>query len=383
MSTDTDFVPAEAFPPGDFLREELAERGWTQADLADILGKSLPLVNEVITGKREITPATAQALSAALGTSAQFWLNLESTYRLYLESQKRTNDDSGVSRRARLYSKAPVKEMVKRGWIESSSNVEVLERRICDFFEIKKIEDSPSFLPHAARKSVSYDTVNSSLLTWLYRARQLARITPVSGTFGVGKLSVFPALKTLLHAPAETRQVARILSQGGIRLVIVEPISRTRVDGVTFWLDRKSPVVALSLRIDRIDWFWHTLIHELEHVDARDGQQDSLPIVHDYELLKTSEAPEAEKAVSKRAAAKIIDQDELDDFIARTRPLYSKTKIENFAGRLKVHPGIVVGQLQHRKEIDWSHSRNLLAKVREFVVGSTLTDGWGFTPLAL
>src|SRR5262249_56919904 len=140
MSTDMNFVPAEAFPPGDFLREELAERGWTQADLAEILGKSLPLVNEVITGKREITPATAQALSAALGTSAQFWLNLESTYRLYLESQKRREDDAAVTRRAILYSRAPVKEMVKRGWIEVSSNVDVLEKRICDFFEIKSID---------------------------------------------------------------------------------------------------------------------------------------------------------------------------------------------------------------------------------------------------
>ena len=92
MSADMDFMPAEVFPPGEFLRDELEERGWTQVELADILGKSIPLVNEIILGKREITPATAHALAAVLGTTAQYWLNLESVYRLFLEAQKRPVD---------------------------------------------------------------------------------------------------------------------------------------------------------------------------------------------------------------------------------------------------------------------------------------------------
>jgi len=151
MSADMDFIPAEAFPPGDFLRDELEERGWSQVDLADILGKSIPLVNEIVLGKREITPATAQALAAALGTSAQYWLNLESAYRLYLESQKRPFDES-VSRRAKLYSKVPVKELVKRGWIESSTNIDVLEKRICDFLDIDHIDDEPALVTRRASR---------------------------------------------------------------------------------------------------------------------------------------------------------------------------------------------------------------------------------------
>jgi HTH-type transcriptional regulator / antitoxin HigA len=379
MSAEIDFIPAEAFPPGDFLREELNERGWTQIDFADILGRPLQLVNEVVLGKREITPATAQAFAAALGTSAQFWLNLETAYRLYLESRKQTADTT-VSRRAKLYTKAPVKEMVRRGWIESSSDVEVLEKKICQFFEIKSIDDEPRFMPHAARKSSSYGSVNPTMRAWLFRARQLARVVAPTGRFKNDSVArVVEKLKLLLYAPLETRQVSRILSEHGIRLIVIETIGDAKVDGVTFWLDAKSPVIAISLRYDRIDSFWFTLIHELVHIHNGEGKAE--PIIDDFDV-KTADLPENERRANETTQAWLVPQDELTDFIARTQPLYSKLKIENFARRIKVHPGVIVGQLQHRREIGFSHHRKFLVKVRAAVIGSTLTDGWG-TPLNL
>lgn len=73
---------AVVFPPGDYIREELEARGWTQIDLAKIIGRTQPAVNEMITGKRGITPESALALAAAFGTSAEFWMNLETIYSL-------------------------------------------------------------------------------------------------------------------------------------------------------------------------------------------------------------------------------------------------------------------------------------------------------------
>ena len=78
----TNHAPAEVFPPGEFLSDELEERGWTHIDFAKIIGKDTRLVNEIVRGKRSVTPETAQLLSEALGTSAQFWMNLETAYRL-------------------------------------------------------------------------------------------------------------------------------------------------------------------------------------------------------------------------------------------------------------------------------------------------------------
>jgi HTH-type transcriptional regulator / antitoxin HigA len=73
---------ASVFPPGDFIREELETRGWTQSQLAQILGRPTQAVNAIVNGKKEITTSTAVALGAAFGTSAAFWLNLETAYRL-------------------------------------------------------------------------------------------------------------------------------------------------------------------------------------------------------------------------------------------------------------------------------------------------------------
>ncbi len=73
---------AQVFPPGDFIREEIEARGWSQADLARIIGRPTQAVNMIINGKKEITPQTAVELAEAFGTSAQLWLNLETSYRL-------------------------------------------------------------------------------------------------------------------------------------------------------------------------------------------------------------------------------------------------------------------------------------------------------------
>ncbi len=74
---------AEAFAPGDLIREELESRGWTQRDLAEILNRPLQVVNEIINGRRAITFRTARESEAALGPCAEFWMNLEVIYQLH------------------------------------------------------------------------------------------------------------------------------------------------------------------------------------------------------------------------------------------------------------------------------------------------------------
>jgi HTH-type transcriptional regulator/antitoxin HigA len=371
MSNDR---PAEAFPPGEFLRDELQARDWTQTDLAEILGRPVRVVNEIIAGKRAITPETAKGLGDALNTSAEFWLNLESSFQLW---RVRDHDDK-VARRARLYALAPVGDMIRRNWITKTRDLDVLEREVLRFLEIDSLDHEPNEIAHAAKKSTKELTREQA--AWIRRVRQLApkvhakRFTPDAG----------PELVSRLHSLAKTpegvREVANVLADAGIRLLVIEHLPGTRIDGVCIWLDYDSPVIALSVRYDRIDCFWHTLMHELGHVSRRDGLKELPALDSDIvgERFESQDGrTQAERAADDFAVDMLIPPGALTRFIRLNRPLYSAVKIQDFAASVGVHPGIVVGQLQHRGEIPYSTLRRFLVAVRQLVASTTLTDGWG------
>jgi HTH-type transcriptional regulator/antitoxin HigA len=367
-------TPAEVFPPGDFIRDEIEARGWTQGDLAQIMGRPLRLVNELIAGKKQITPETALGLAKAFGDDdALYWMNLDSAYRL---SQTKPADEA-VARRSKLYSLFPVRELMKRNWIEPSDNLDVVEHRVCRFFRIKNIDEKPAFA-HAA-KATQYDERTSLQYAWLFRAKELAEAVH-SAPYSKQKLvHALSRLKALLVAPEEIRQVPQVLSEAGVRFVIVEFIPGAKIDGATFWLDDDSPVIALSLRFDRINNFWFVLRHEVEHVLRKDGL-----VTVDIELTERIQRKEAlpreEKRANDAAANFIVPSHELESFILRVRPLYSEKRIMLFARRIEVHPGLVVGQLQFREEVPYTHFHKYLVKVREIITQTALTDGWGTIP---
>lgn len=368
---------AELFPPGEYIKDELVARGWTQTDLARILDRPFPAVNEIIAAKRRITRDTAIGLGEAFGTGPEIWLNLESAYRLG-QAEEATSD---VARRARAYELAPVREMVRRKWIGPAKQVGELENELKAFFEIDSLSGDPPAIPHAARRSGSDVSVSPALRAWLYRTRAVARSAPVSAVFNDETFTrATGQLAQLRRGVDEIRLVAKVLADCGIRFLVVEHLKGTHIDGTCFWLDSASPVVAVSLRYDRLDWFWFTLMHELGHVQRRDGLETAQSI--DVNLvgagsLTTEVKPLMEQEADRFAANFLVPQNELEGFIARVGPLYSKTRIRGFAARLGVHPALVLGQLARRDEVGYSHSREMLEKVRSGITEAALTDGWG------
>jgi HTH-type transcriptional regulator/antitoxin HigA len=371
---------AEVFPPGDFIKEEIDARGWTQNDLADITGKSVRLISEVVSGKRAVTPDTARALADAFGTSAQFWMNMESAYQL----SKLKTDATPIARRAKLYSLFPVKEMLKRGWIEASESLDVLESRFAAFCGMDNLDETPCFHSYAARRTSYAESERSPILTaWLYRARQLAQGLVV-GKFSAKSVdNAIAQLKPLMANPEDIRQVPRILAEAGIRLVLIEPFPSMKVDGVCFWLDAASPVIAMTLRFDRIDNFWFVLLHELRHVANKDGQGGNAIVDENLgaDGGDTADKPDFEIKADSEAAETLISASVLNDFVLRVAPLYSEQRITGFAALIGVHPGIVIGQLHKRGVanggVPYSHYRKVLVKVKEHIIGNALTDGWG------
>lgn len=80
--------------PGEMLKDEIAARGITQKELADEIGVSYSVFNEVLNGKRPITTEYALLLEAALDTDANIWIGLQADYNM----QKMRQDSSFMQR---------------------------------------------------------------------------------------------------------------------------------------------------------------------------------------------------------------------------------------------------------------------------------------------
>lgn len=372
---------AKVHPPNKLIKDELEKRNWTQADLAFILGRNVNDISLLVSGKKRITPEVAQELSSALGYGAEFWLALENAYRL---SQLETIDEE-VAKRALLFNTFPVKEIIKRGWLAPTENTNELESRLLNFYEISSLEEEPK-MRYAARKSSSYLKTTKTQMAWLKRAEKLAPAVMVKRFSDIALVEAIKKLRLLLNDVEEIRHVPKILAEAGVRVIIIEPLVNTQIDGITFWLDSHSPVIVLSLRFDRIDAFWHTTFHELSHV--KHGEGIDVPII-DFDLIdddSDTDKPPYELRAEKDAASFSIPESKLDSFILRAHPSYTEQKILGFAALNKVHPGILVGQLHHRfrtsgKGLPFSHQRKFLVKVRHMITESALTDGWGQKPL--
>lgn len=360
------FTPAEAFPPGEFLKDELEARGWTQAEFADLIKRPARLVNEIIAGKRAISPETAHDFAQAFGTSAQLWMNLETAWQL----SKVAPRTEQIAREAILRERFPVREMVKRGWIAAAKSVDELETSVLGFFGLQAANDPIAF-PHAARRNYAED-VSSYQWAWIFRVNQLATALKVA-PFSEAKLrDALPEIERLMTEPEEIRHVPRILAECGIRFVIVEPIPGSDIQGVCFWINAgKSPVIGLTLKGDHIDRFWFNLWHELEHVLRGDGKEGL--IIEDFD---ESDTDDCEKIVNGLAANRCVPAKAMSDFIARHAPMFTEKSFIGFSKIVKRHPGIVAGQIQ-KKTGRWDLFKKHQPRVRSILIQTALTDGYG------
>jgi HTH-type transcriptional regulator/antitoxin HigA len=363
---------AEIFAPGEFLRDELEARGWSQTELAEIMGRPVRLINEIIAGKKAITPETAVQLGDSLGTSPELWMNLESQYQL---SRVRTPDRL-IARRAALYERFPVREMIRRGWIEATRNVEVLEEQFRAFYGLTDL-DAPLHFGHAAKKVQAEVDATPLQLAWLVRARQVAAAQPLASAYRDEALrACLGELAARRRSPEATADVAPLLAGCGVRLVVIEPIPGSKIDGACFWLE-DAPVVALSLRLDRIDNFWFVLRHELEHVLCRHGQ-DSFILDQDLEGAAGDRLSEEEAVANAAGAEFCVPQTALEPLL-RLAPFIKEERVLLLARQLGVHPGLVVGQLQRRLG-RYDLLRKHQVRIRPFVTSTARTDGWGLVP---
>lgn len=372
----TERRPAEVFHPGEYLLDELNARNWSQAEFAEIINRPYRLVNEIVNGKRGISPETARELGAAFGTSAKVWMNLDTAYNLW----KSTADVSQIERRAKLSSEYPVRDMLKRNWLIFSDDISVTESRLLRYFEISSISEQPKYalLAVPRRSNSNEEKLTPIQVAWLYRVKHIADAmrTP---KYSEKKLrNALQQMKAYRQAPEEIRHIPELLETCGVRFVIVEHLPSSKIDGVCLWLDNNTPVIGLTLRFGRIDNFWFVLRHEIEHVLRGDGRG---AVILDYNIeedLDDENLSRQEQAANAAAAEFCVPQDELDNFIARKGQFIAERDLINFARSLGVHPGLVAGQLQQRTK-RYDRFRKMLVSIKGIITPVSITDGYRYS----
>lgn len=364
--------------PGQLIQYLLKEKNWSQRVLAVVLGVDETGLNRLVSDKRPVDANMALALSELLDVPAERFLELQKSYDL--AKARITNiPDPDRAIRAKLFGDLPISAMIKRGWIsaESIRDVKKVESELTKFFGVESSRDI-EILPHAAKKTEVNADVTPAQLAWLYQVRTIASEMLAAKYTKKSALNAIKKLESLLKAPEEIRHVPRILVESGIRFLIVESLPSAKIDGVCFWLNDNSPVIAMTIRYDRIDNFWFVLRHELEHVLNQHGKQ---AVMLDIDLVGErsgeGEAVEDEERIANMAAADFcVPKSKMDGFIARKAPFFAERDLLGFAQTLNVHPGLVAGQLSHRTG---RHDRfkKYLVSVRDKIIPSAIVDGWG------
>ena len=304
-------IPARVPPPGHMIRREIEARGWTQKDLANIMDRPEKTVSEIVNGHKQITPETALQLAAAFGTSADLWLNLETNYQLFLARQ--AQDLSDVQRKSRLYSAVPLTEITRHGWVQTRSTLGELEQEVCEFLGVASLDERPA-VAVSLRQSEAHDPEVAAEVAWVKRVEHLAREQTVDA-FEQGLLyEDLPHLLTYASQAAGVTKVSDFLREHGVHFLIVPHLEQTYIDGAAFRVD-DHPVIALTLRYDRIDNFWFTLLHEVAHVIAGHGEG------YLDNLDEPSESPEEAEA-NRMAQDWLVDRGALAEFVEATRAVF-------------------------------------------------------------
>lgn len=366
--------------PGGYIDSLLAERSWTQRVLATVMCLEETALNKLINNKRPITAELALGLESAFSIPAERFLGIQKDFEL-AEARRATKPNPAALQRAQLVGALPIPEMIKRGWLDVPDVRDGLrlEAELIKFFKAESMADI-EVLPHAAKKTHVAEGTTPPQLAWLCRVKQISSEMLVAPYTQFGGRRAAELLRELTLSPESARKVPRVLSEAGIRFVIVESLPQAKIDGVCFWLDDASPVIGLSMRHDRIDNFWFVLRHELEHVIQGHGKGNA-PIVVDSNLEGERagvgfDVADDERVANAAAAEFCVPQKTMEQFISRKAPFFAERDILGFAATLRVHPGLVAGQLQHRTG-RYDRFRTHLIKMRSIVAPNALVDGWG------
>ena len=355
--------------PGETLAELLAERGLSQAELAERMGRPKKTVNEIIKGKTPITPETALQLERVLSVRASFWNNLESNYRAHVARQE---EEARLEEFADWPKLFPLAQMAKWHWIDRHRDSVQQVRELLAFFGVvspaqwKDVYAAPQA---SFRQSSAFEIDAAAVAAWLRQgeieAEQLRTAGYRRSTFRralreVRELTLEPDPEVFMP------QLTQLCARSGVAVVFVPEPKGCRASGAARWLTPSKALIQLSLRGKSDDRLWFTFFHEAAHI-----------LFHGKRLVFLDEGgpgsgsgkraakimAEEEDDANRFAATLLVPQEPYQKFVGE-RSRFSKVTIRMFAQSIGVGPGIVVGRLQHDGLLPYSHCNDLKTRYR-------------------
>ena len=306
-------------------------------DLIPFIG-SRSKVSEILSGKRAITMSMARALHAHLGIPAD----------VLLQEPGATIDEIEASR-------FPLKQMAKAGWIPDVPDLlDHAEELITDL--IRRAGGPKTAVADLFRKNndrrINAKTDEYALRAWCWQVMALVMQHPPvvgyeQGTVTQGFLRELAQLSTSDDGP---RRAQDFLQRHGIGFVTLRHLRNTHLDGAAIRLANGRPVIGLTLRYDRIDNFWFTLLHELAHIGLHlDSNEEDVAFVDDHSLrgIEATGGESKEERADQWAEDALIPLAIWEDSEVRDHP--TAMSVIDLAWEAKVHPAIVAGRVRHEE----------------------------------
>lgn len=346
---DPDYTSA----PGGTLAETIEFLGIEQKEFAARTGFTEKHISHVINGKAPITPDAALRFERVTAVPARIWNNLE---RHYQEELAKLASREEFSKDLVWLDEIPVKELVKRGAIpKGETPSEQLEFTLA-FFGVASVESwraGWSKRQLAFRKSMTHAGNDGVIAAWVRLAEREAQAMNCAPFSADEFRKSLQAIRKLTRESPDVfvPKLKELCTDAGVALALVPEIPKAPVSGAARWLSKTKAMIALNLRGKANDRFWFTFFHEAGHILNDDRTEVFVDI--DY-----ADDPR-EKAANDFAGEWLIPSQSR----AALQSLKSTAAVTGFAAAIGIHPGIVVGRLQHDKLVPFTHFNGLKVKL--------------------
>lgn len=343
------YEPDFVLPPGNTLDEVLDSFGMTQAELAKRTGLSTKHINQIVNGAAPITPETALLLERATGVSARTWSNLEVAYRDFLSRQVEEGRlESDIGWLAEL----PIKEMIRRGCIAKCDRPVDTVRQVCRFFGVanRAAWETLWQKPTAYRTSKAFTSNPGAVAAWLRLGETEAAAIECEPFDKARLTAALGGFRQLTCEPNPGRWWPKLVERCaslGVAVVGEPEVKGARINGAARWLAPDKALVQFSLRYRWNDIFWFTFFHEIGHLLIHSKKDAFINEIGAHSGVEhEADGFAAQVLIPRRYEAELAD-------------IVTLQKAKDFAERIGIAPGVVVGRLQHDNRWPYNKGNDL------------------------